>query len=686
MVTITLGDLTPGVSAVLKPSVAVTSGSAIAFTSLDALMGPHGLTRFAIENVLGFSTSLSNFSSSLRTATLNGVNLGSILQHCGTMGTCSIGIWKMPLWLSTSADSSSAGASGWLVYQTAHPSDFSVWQLLCADVATWLYTELKIRPAQFIGDPGWMIEGWNEIDLDQFWGYPGTGSHLVDAFETWRRMRAGVQSVAPTAICLSPSLSSESATHYSVAAVASWSANVVDVTISAGGTESTGRVAARPMRSVWKFPTTIYPGTRGYPGESTVTAHLGVQFNTRNIDPSAGISADTWSYYPWNSNGQGDPQVATAANLFNLVSAGTPYVTGSTAWRATGDNTIQIALGATAKTHLDSCKSGATTYSVGVLMAAENSGADREARPLGYDQSFALASWKPAIRLALDEPVYTTFARYCSGLGISDWIANVHHYESTPGESAASVATVGTLLANAGVSARPVVITEWNDWHSFPSAEPDRDSEKGAAWVARTLFAQRRAGLAGSCKYNLVDNSGGNEFKGDFGYFTQANSIPKPSWLVQAFLANFARSTHELPVTVTSTMSALGIDAYGAILDGQIALIVVRYHSAGVTDSVLVTLPSGYRLIQYSVERVNSTLHNSQGTFNATAGSTAVKAAAATAAMSLAFPVTAATSIQLPLEKFEVSLVLADVTRLPIGSRSDAFYLNRPRDTRRAEP
>ncbi len=165
-------NLTPGVFYVPKTANAATDfmGNGIQQNSIRTNV---------IESVLNNTSNLSSCLSLLST-------VQSDLQNLSLKCNKLIFIFeKMPAWLSSSSNGSSASTPGWYVLNTKPPANWNTWQTVVDSITSKIVNQFGISNAYF--------EIWNEPDLGSWTGTVG------EYFTLYKRTFDGIKSANPSA-------------------------------------------------------------------------------------------------------------------------------------------------------------------------------------------------------------------------------------------------------------------------------------------------------------------------------------------------------------------------------------------------------------------------------------------------------------------------------------------------------
>lgn len=103
-------------------------------------------------------------------------------------------------------------------------------------------------------------------------------------------------------------------------------------------------------------------------GATITAATLGLWENDHN----SALDFFGVSYWPYNSNGQGNPASGSYATAYGLAALGTAYLTGQTALRTGNGTMVTVSLNSQAITDLNAALSGSQDFSVCVGLDSES--------------------------------------------------------------------------------------------------------------------------------------------------------------------------------------------------------------------------------------------------------------------------------------------------------------------------
>ena len=143
-----------------KPSAFATwsGGQAINDLVNDANGKSLGMVRLAVEQELSSSTSLSSYVANLNNSDL-AARIQNVKDHGGIV---VLTIARMPAWLSSGSNTSSAGGSGWTIYNTMPPASQTGWAAVVQATVNFFNVTKGFRDIMY-------YECWNEPDSDGFW-------------------------------------------------------------------------------------------------------------------------------------------------------------------------------------------------------------------------------------------------------------------------------------------------------------------------------------------------------------------------------------------------------------------------------------------------------------------------------------------------------------------------------------
>lgn len=155
-----------------------------------------------------------------------------------------------------------------------------------------------------------------------------------------------------------------------------------------------------------------------------------------------------------------------------------------------------------------------------------------------------------------------------------------HNYGSHPEQEWWGAREVSQWISQESLKNVPQVVTEWNLWSTFPALlDKQRDTEVGAAYVAATLHAMDRAGIAMQTFAILQDFSPsktGEPYSGDFGLLTRDPTLEKASFNVFRMLALL--ESRRISVSVPAQYAdAEGLNVIATKRGKKLAILVSRY-------------------------------------------------------------------------------------------------------------
>lgn len=627
-----------------RPSAMQGNGIAPALDQYAAIPGPHGLTRLAAPFGAYDMTEATSLSDYLARCTLY-LNLPEV-QEALTRGPCVFEITGCPLFLSSISDATVLGGSGWKAYRAAKPADLTAggtWQTAMQSIVNLVMNTYALpaprHPTTGAFDltrPGVFFEFWNEPNHEVFFGFNGTGT-FGDWLLAYRRFVAGAKAANPLVAFGAPVVAGYNEPRTDLL-YATTSADILSGGRSAGGTEGTGRFLGQGLRSYFRFDVS-----------TLADAAIGsAVLKTTNITPNGTISADSWAYRPYNTNGQGDPATDSDATAFTRCGSGSPYLSGDTAWRTTGAKALELTAtaGADIRAAIPSGK-----YTVAVTMTAESSGADRYANPLGFDD--ALQSNRAQLQVTYTKTFMEVFCDYAGANSIAPDVIHLHNFQTYPAEAVAEgAALIASALATAGLPAiTPIVLTEYQNFDLTQVGV--RDDYRSASYVLSTVHDHWSAGYSAMCQVLLKLGTAptvANLFTDEWGLILKGTTsgywVACPSFMALRLFSLWANGAR----LSFSQSGDSGVRSFAALAGDSIIVVASRWDPGATSIPLEVALRAPLGIPDHTeVTRFDPTTNNPKYTYQSTPGTDTQRAAAAMAASAAATHITFPGSASLSL-------------------------------------
>ncbi len=618
-----------------RPSAMQANATAQALSEFSALRGPHGITRLAAPFGADDMSEAVSLSDYIARCTLY-LNLPEV-QEALTRGLCIFEINGVPKYLSSSADETVLGGSGWKAFRAAKPSDLSAtgsWYTAMNALVNLAMGTLGI-PAPRNPDTGLVdlsrrgmaFQFFNEPNNEVFWGYNGSAT-IGDYLLAYRRFCEGARAANPDFVVCGP-VSAGALSTRTDKLYATHSADFFSFTGTAfiGGTEATGRRDDNPTRSYWKFGSapTLAPSAIG-----SVTLALS------QSTPTGDVSAESWSIRGYATNGQTDPETQNGSTRFNNCSSGNLYVSGDTALRTSGEKTIT--LGGAIATDLAAAAAAGTAFTLGMHSALESTAgaAQRYAVPRGYDA--ADINQRPRLDVQYSRTLVELFIDYVAANSLELDMVDVHNFQDDPEEFVESGMTsirAALALNNLDVDL-PVIVTEFQNDSATSGV---RDDYRSAAYFLGSVHAHWQAGYSAMCMATLLKLGSAptvdNLFTDQWGMILNGTVsgyyVACPNFMLMRLLEYVSQG--EMIECTPLVDASIGLRSV-AFREGNSAFIfAARWDEGGGSEVVDFSCDSDMGLFAgVRVWRFNSTTNDPKSVYNATSGSSAPKAAAALAA------------------------------------------------------
>lgn len=189
------------------------------------------------------------------------------------------------------------------------------------------------------------------------------------------------------------------------------------------------------------------------------------------------------------------------------------------------------------------------------------------------------------VRQADNQALLADFLQYTQELNTHSAKSSIdfvcwHNFGSHPEQEWWGAKQVSEWLEKAGLKNLPQVVTEWNRWSTFPAwLDPQRDTEVGAAYLATSLHAMDKAGIAMQTFATLQDYSPsktGDPYAGDFGLLTKEPMLEKASFNVMRMLA-LLESKRIMATFPKDEGDAEGLNVIATKNGPKIAMMISRY-------------------------------------------------------------------------------------------------------------
>jgi hypothetical protein len=157
-----------------------------------------------------------------------------------------------------------------------------------------------------------------------------------------------------------------------------------------------------------------------------------------------------------------------------------------------------------------------------------------------------------------------------------------HNYPKLPFEGWEGTGLVREWLSARALPARtPQIVTEWNQWTTFPNwMDPSRDDVNGAAFMMASLHEMSLSGVSMQTFSSLQDQKdppAGTAFPGDFGLLTRAPVLKKAGFHAMNMLAMLDGQQRISVGLPPADAEAQGVDVLASTGGGRISVLLSRF-------------------------------------------------------------------------------------------------------------